>query len=74
LQSGIDGSTRPFDRNAVEHRTARTRRITPPPPVVVAETGKPATTVLMTVEWTTDIGPELALAESGKAGTAGSTT
>ena len=39
--------------------------ITPPPPVMVADSGKPATTVLMTVEWTTEIGPELALQQNG---------
>ena len=39
--------------------------ITPPPPVMVADTGKPATTVLMTIEWTTEIGPELALQPNG---------
>jgi len=39
--------------------------ITPPPPVMVSETGKPATTVLMTIEWTTEIGPELALQQNG---------
>jgi outer membrane protein OmpA-like peptidoglycan-associated protein len=29
-----------------------------PPPVVVAEDGKPASTVVLTVEWTTEVGPD----------------